>query len=231
MAMAAVQGTYAMTHIDPVVSFAAFYGPEIGGEQQGVTPPGLQDHGLGLDPGYLFCQYEFSPGVIIPGFVEEQHQLHGKINVSIEILVERIETALTVLENKDGWFDLSIVATLSQEFRMSSREPGIDLQGLHPGIGDGSDRRVDCLPDLVDQIGQRILEIFIFSQTKAIPLHRNRFTIGIVCVVGIYEVMAFLRGEQVGEDAITLSVHIVGDLIPVDFLQAFGDIIAVDRWR
>jgi hypothetical protein len=50
-----------------------------------------------LSTWYLFCNYKLSTGVILIGLVKHKNDLHGKIDVSIKVLMQCIKAALAIL--------------------------------------------------------------------------------------------------------------------------------------
>ena len=99
-------------HIHSIVAFGAFFGLEIGREDQRVPHPGLQNYRLGLCPRNLLRQYKLTACVLQLGLIQEENDLYGKIHLAIQILMQGIETALAVSENQHRRFFLATSVAL-----------------------------------------------------------------------------------------------------------------------
>ena len=102
---------HSVTHLRAIESSLPFDGAEVGGEQKHIAPARFQDDRFRLCSRYLLRHHELPPGVVRLRLIEEQHQLHGKKDVSIQVLVQRVMASRAVSKNEDGWQRLVVVVT------------------------------------------------------------------------------------------------------------------------
>src|SRR5262249_30886636 len=156
----------------------------------------------------LLRQHELATGVIFFRLAQEQDQLHWKENLAVQILVQRVMSALTVFENERCGLRLTLGMAESLEFGERGRKPLSHSEPLHPLIGDMCEFRINPFANGLKDFGQRVSEIFVFSQSKPVSFHDNGFPVKVGLVIGGDEPVAISASEQLGDMSITLAVQL-----------------------
>src|SRR4051812_12506820 len=112
MAMARAHAADAVAHVHAIDAAGSSDGPVMDGEDDGVAL-GERDHfGARLHARPLLGEYEFAAGEIA-GRREQERDLDGEDEVAVEILMEAVVIAGTVLEQERGRLGLTgVVAAL-----------------------------------------------------------------------------------------------------------------------
>ena len=105
---------------------------------------------------------------------------------------------------------------------MAIRVADVDPHRLVPAIGDGTKPCVKLGPQLRDQIGQRIGEIFVLAAAKAVAAHHDAAAEVLVVWIERHKRGAFVGRQQSLQDGAALGVEVGGGLRPVDGVDA-GD--------
>src|SRR5262250_315639 len=91
--------------------------------------------------------------------------------LTVEILVQAIEIAGSVLQKQRRWLALSGYVAAGNEFSLILGISHIDAHEFVPAVRDRFEMWVQCFPQLRHKIGQWIFEVFIFTATKVKALH------------------------------------------------------------
>ena len=146
-------------------------GPVAGSENDGFAEAGPHDVRDRLSARLLFDEDEFAAGEVAIGFAQEEDGLEGEDDLAVEVLVEAIEIAGSVLEQKRGGASLSGGVAALGERRKGRGEAFGGAELGHPIIGDRGEPRIEMFAETGDERGERIGEILILAAPEAVALH------------------------------------------------------------
>jgi hypothetical protein len=97
---------------------------------------------------------------------QDRHRLQRERHIAVEILVEGVVTAGSVAQDQRRGTLLSGAATAIEEGIEAVRVAPALVQAFGPDVGQLGKRRVEGMPDLVDQRRQRSVEVLVLAFTE-----------------------------------------------------------------
>src|SRR6266581_3561526 len=207
-----------------IVATRTLHGPVTRGEDDGLSLIG-QDHlRLGLRAGLLLNEDEFSAFPIASLLAEQENQLQGKTDVAIEILMKTVEATGLVAEHKRGWLCLpGLVANFQQRCVFARIGRGTFTTNLCPVIGDFGEVGIDAGPEIGDYFRERVGEVLVVTDAKAIALHDDVAAKTACIVEQRGKRVAFRRRKNgSGNRTAALGESLLG-VVPVQRLDSLGD--------
>src|SRR5262249_45890509 len=152
---------YTMAEVDAVVALRAPHWPVMDGKGHGITLPKWYDFGTALHARPLFGQDELATGEVLARLREENRDLDRECEIAIEILVEAVEVARDILQQKWCWARLSgVVASLEERCVVV----GIALIDAHPAVphvGHACEARIERRSQAPEKVRQRVFEVAV----------------------------------------------------------------------
>src|SRR5688500_18443914 len=122
--------------VNPVMSVNAAGGPEVGWKKDHVALSRSEHDRLRLRTRYLLSQDKFPARVIDVRLIQKDGQLDGKKDLTVKVLMQRIEAALSVFQDKRRRLGLPVGTAAVLQGGERQRESYIHPQLLHPRIRD-----------------------------------------------------------------------------------------------
>src|SRR5579864_6440788 len=170
---------------------------------------------------YLFDKQQFSTLEIGHRRAQYDDHLKREYKIPIDILMETIEVARPVTQQKRRWPDLSALPAMLKEQIERCRKFCFDFQSRHPGIRDFVQVLVESLAQARDQLRQGIAEILVFTSAEAEPGHidlRSKLR-----RIGIHrpDVLAFRFAQQDSDTTEAMLPQVFTYSWPLKFGYAF----------
>src|SRR5215467_2632036 len=171
MADSTSDGAYTMLAVHPIMTACSGYGPPTRSKDDSLSLF-RRDHlceRLRTRP--LLHQHEFSTFKVVTGLVQQENSLHGKINFSVEVLMQAVVTATLIAKQKRRWPFLTSRMAHLDKLAVAGRISNVQMQLLRPFIRDLGQMGIQGFAQLLYQLGQRIRKILIFTHSKTMPCH------------------------------------------------------------
>jgi len=171
MTAASVQGTDAVAHVRSIEAATSLYRAVPRRNSDGLTPLWHDHMWCVLRTGALLDEYEFTTIVVFAPLTERENHLEGEEEVPVQILMQAVEIAGSILQQNRGRPLLAAgVTELEKGFEV--RRKLLWLSKVpHPLRGDRSQSSIECLAQFGHDARQRICEIFILAFAEAITRH------------------------------------------------------------
>ena len=150
---------------------------------------------------------------------EEDCGLERENVFAIEILVQAVVIALTVLEEQRRRAGLPRSVAALDKRGMGSRKADIESHPLVPTVGDSCELGIKSGPQLLDQGRQRICEVFIFTASKAVSSHDDVATESFIYIIEARDRVTLIHRQQLRQNCPTLGVEMRRDGAPIDHLH------------
>ena len=146
----------------------------------------------GLHAGAGFRENEFTTGEILLRRVQHKHDLEGKPDIAVQVLMQAIVIAGLVSQDKGCGPGLPGVMALLQPGLMAVRVIlARHVQALGPEIGCRDEFFIKIVTQVLNQIGQGTGKIFVLTFAKVVTRHVYMTAI-VAAVVTFYQVSALL---------------------------------------
>jgi len=93
--------------------------------------------------------------------------------LAVEILVQAVVVVLAVLQDKRCRPELAGGVAAPDEIGMLGRVTHVDAHDFVPPVRYRRETWIDGRPQRIDQIWQRIVEVFVFTAPKTVPRHHD----------------------------------------------------------
>jgi len=132
---AASNPTHTMAHDNTTKAPFSYSGTLIDGENHGVPLTQRDDLHTLLASRCTFSHHELAAEKILTGLGQQDRDLQWKNMLAVEVLMQTVVVALSVLQHQWGRTRLPGVVTAAQEIIQLIRIPDVDIQLLIPLIG------------------------------------------------------------------------------------------------
>jgi hypothetical protein len=169
-----VAGTHAadaVAHVDPIEAAGTRNGPVMDGESYGVALAERDDFGAGLHARALLGKNEFTAGEIAAGFGEEEGDLYGEDMFSIQILMEAVIVARSVLEEQRRGTQLAGLVAAREEVRVFRGELDGNFHGFVPAVCYGGQLAVEVGTERLYDGRQGVMEVLVFAAAETVAGH------------------------------------------------------------
>ncbi len=139
--------------------------------------------------------------------------------LSIKVLMETIVVVFFVLEQQRRRFGLSGGVATIEKLTVFLRVTRVHAHCGIPPIRDRREMRVNRAPQFADHIGQRILEIFVFTAPKTMTAHHHSTTKPPVMRIQRGNCATLLLRNKMIEHSTALRIQLSRDIPPVDSLH------------
>src|SRR5215469_2398217 len=171
MTAASVQGTHAVAHVRSIEAATSLYRAVPRRNNNGLTSLWHDHTWCALRPGTLFDKYEFATIVVFALLTERENYLEGEEQVPVQILMQAVEIAGSILQ-QDRRRPLLAAGVTEFEKGLQVRRKLLWLSKVpHPFRGDRSQSSIECLAQFGHDARQRICEILILASAEAITRH------------------------------------------------------------
>src|SRR5882672_1861179 len=190
------------------------------GKCNGVALPQRDDFGAALHARPLFGDDELPARKILIRFRKQDRHLQRKREVAVQILMQTIEVARHVLQEKRCRPGLTRRVALPQKFHVTLRVTTLDVHLFVPGIGHYRQTRIERSSQASEEIWQRILEVAVFAFTESMPSHVDVTTEEVFIRIERSDFPALIAGNQFVDDRATETVQIGSDPVPILLFQS-----------
>src|ERR1700743_990603 len=116
--------------------------------------------------------------------------------LSIEVLMQAVIIALTILEQQRRRTTLPGIVAPSNEVRVRLRKAHIDAERFVPAIRSRGKPRIQIRPQLLDRIRQWIAKILVLAPSEAMPRHSHAAAKEFILGIKIRNRFALLWTQQ-----------------------------------
>jgi hypothetical protein len=197
MPLAGTHSADAVTKVDPIVALGAFHWAIMHRKCNGVALPQRDDFGAALHARPLFGDDELPARKIPIRFRKQDRHLQRKREVAVQILMQTIEVARHVLQEKRCRPGLTRRVALPQKFHVTLRVTTLDVHLFVPGIGHYRQTRIERSSQASEEIWQRILEVAVFAFTESMPSHVDVTTEEVFFGVERSDFPALIAGKSI----------------------------------
>ena len=176
MAAASVQRTNAVVHVRSIEAANSPYRVVPRGNHDGLTPLRYDHMWCALRSGALLDEHKFAAIVVFALLTERENHLEGEEDFPVQILMQAVEIASSILQQDWGRPFLAAGVTELEKGLQVGREILWLSKVPHPLRGDRSQSSIECLAQFGHDAWQRICEIFIFTFAEAITRHFDTAT-------------------------------------------------------
>src|SRR6266850_2757334 len=135
--------------------------------------------------------------------------------------MQAIEVAGAIFQQQRRWPFLACVMTLLDEVRKPLGITKLIAESFGPLVGKRRKLRIDRSPEMLHDLGQRIVKIFIFTAAERIARHFNSRAKAAVVGVVAGDLVATLLCEQGGKQREAALIELSARELP-DFVFAIG---------
>lgn len=164
---------HTVTQIDAIAALRTLNGPVMNGEGHGIALSERHDLGAALHARPLFGQNEFTTCEVLSGLRKQDGNLNREREIAVKILVQAVEVARHILQQKRGWPCLTRLVT---RFEKRLVIVGIALLNSHPfvpQVGDGREGRIERRSKAAEKFRKWIFEVTILAFAEAVPRHMD----------------------------------------------------------
>src|SRR5215510_10776849 len=129
--------------------------------------------------------------------------------LAIKILMEAIIIVGFISKQERCRSDLAGLMAAFKEFRVLWRITNFLAHRLAPTIGDRRQLRIYGCPEILDEIGQRVTEILIFSLSKTVPGHHNSTAEKLISWVEARDRPTLVRRKNAVDHCVALCIEIL----------------------
>src|SRR5215471_3367014 len=163
MTPASVQGTHAVAHVRSIEAATSLYRAVPRRDNNGLAPLWHDHMWCALRTGALLDEYEFATIVVFALLTERENHLEGEEEVPVQILMQAVEIAASILQQNRGRPLLAAGVTELEKGLQVGRKLLWLSKVPHPLRGDRSQCTIEYLPQFGHYARQRICEIFILA--------------------------------------------------------------------
>ena len=205
----------AVSKVHAVDTPGSLDGTVANGEHHTVTTTKRHDLGSGLHPWPLLGQHKLTAGEVCVWFREKNRHLQRKHMLAVDVLMQRVEVALAILQQKRGRPRLPRLVAPGDEVCVRVGVAFMESQRYAPPVGDRRQVRVERRAEGSDLIGQRIREVFVFTASEAMPCHDDVAAKQTVVRVEPGYRRALARREEFRQERPTVGIQVLCDQRPV----------------
>src|SRR5713226_7580000 len=224
IARASMHAADPMPQIHPIVPASAFHRTITSGENDRLALIRMDHFGSGLSPRLLFHQDKFSAVPIATVLAKHENHLQREAHLSINVLMEAVVTARLIMQQQRRGFCLPGPAADSQE-------GGVILgvsetrhtQRLGPAIRDPGEMRVGFRPQIRDQFGERMAEVFVIADAEPIALHDDLTAKAALIFIQCRERCTFGGRENRVHDRVSAVGERFLRSLPIQGVHSFAD--------
>jgi DNA-binding transcriptional LysR family regulator len=204
----------------PVIAPGAAVRPLVDGEHHAVALGKRHDGRACLHARTLLGKHELAALERRLRLGQQCRDLQGEDMLAVEILVQAIIIARTILQQQRRRSALPGGVAPRQERRMSGRKPHVHPHALMPGVRDRSELRIERRSQCLHEIGQWIGKIAVFPPSETVSRHDDVAAERGVVAVQAGNGVALIRRQQFGQHCPALPVERAGDRRPVEIRDA-----------
>jgi hypothetical protein len=227
-ACAGADAADAVAEVDAIRAAGALNGAMAHGEGDGIAQAERDDFRAGLHAGALFGEDEFAAGEVFAWFSEEESDLDGEDVVAIDILVEAVVVAWTVLQEQRRGAELAGLVAAFEKGGVFVRELDIDVHGSVPAVRYRGEMTVKGSSEGLDNGRERVIEIFVFAAAEPVARHDNAGAEEAVIGVERGKGAAIAGRENGREHGAALLVEFGEDVGPVERIDHRDTLAAGD---
>ncbi len=135
--------------------------------------------------------------------------------LSVEILVQAVVIAFSILQQERRRPGLAGAMTAVQESRVVVRVANGDIQGFVPAIGDAAEARIQRRAQAGDEPGQGVGEVFVFAASETMASHHDAAAELLVDLITGSQRRAFFRRQHGRQDRMAFIVEFRRYAFPV----------------
>ncbi|ESY25690.1 hypothetical protein X750_03335 [Mesorhizobium sp. LNJC394B00] len=121
----------------------------------------------------LLGQHEFAAGEILAGLRQQDRHLQGKSEIAVEVLMEAVEVAGAILQEKRRRPRLAAFVAKLEEGGVVIGIAPCRAHAFVPVVGDAGQPGIERGAQATDQIRQRIAEIAVLALAEAMAGHHH----------------------------------------------------------
>lgn len=163
----------AVAHVNPIDSTGSLHGTGVNCERYSIALLERYNLYARLHTWTLFGQHKLAAGKIVVRRGEQDGDLNRENMLSVEILMKAVVIAFAVLEEQRRRPMLSCVMAALNEFSVSFGIAHVDVHCRIPAVGYRREMRIQRSTKFLNDLWQRIAEIFVLAAPEAMPSHDN----------------------------------------------------------
>jgi hypothetical protein len=215
MSLSGAQSAHSMPEIDTIGSPRTADRAMMDCEGNRISSAKSHDFGTGLHARPLLGEDELTAGEVLLRRREQDCHLNRKDVLSVQILMETVEVAGAVLEEKRSRTQLSPVMASLDEICVFLWVTSCYPHCLVPTVRNGSKSRIQDNAQVTHKRRQRIAEVFVFALSEAVPCHNDTASKDGILGIETSGGLAFLKGQNAWQKRAAPFVKIVANLKPV----------------
>src|SRR5919109_1118137 len=221
--LAGVDRRHSVAHARAVVAAGALDGALPGGEDDERSPLELDHMSPRLRARSLLEQDELAALEVLARTVQDCRHLQREGDLAVEVLVEGVVSALEVTQDQRRGPRLPGAMAALEEVVQLGGGPAGGPEAPRPVVGQLGQRRIEGLSGLLDQPGQRGVEVLVLALAEPIAAHVDGRAELLILVEGRRQLPALAGAEDLLGLGESLLVQLFGQGGPVEFGDAVGD--------
>jgi hypothetical protein len=196
-----------VAEVDAVVALRPLHRPVMDCKGRRIALPKRHDVGAALHARPLFGQDELAACEIHAGLREENRDLDGECEIAVEVLVETVEIARDVLQQKRR-ARLAGVAASIEERRVVARIALVDSHPAVPFVGNACEAWIERRSQATEEVGKRVFEVAILALAEAVARHVDVASEAALVGIEGRDGAAFRGREELRQDGAAVAVEL-----------------------
>ena len=211
-----MQTAHSVAHRCAVVASCALYGSLLVREDESFALRERDGFAARLHPRTLLGEEELSAFEVPSRPRERDHDLQGKRDIAVAVLVQAVVAVFLVVEQQRCGARLSCLAAAFEKAGQSGWIAAVGLEPFFPAIRDPGQRRVKVSAQTAHERRQRVVEVAIVPLAKAVPLHVDEAAEEALVAVRLDEGFALGRGKQARQPGVAPLIEVPLDARPIE---------------
>ena len=219
-----------MAKIDPVGTSFPLHWAIMNGEGHRVALFQSNHFRSRLHAWPLLGEHKFSSSEVPPRLRQQNCDLDREDMLAIEILMETIEIARSVLQEQRCRPTLSGAMAALKKIGVRFRVLDINTHQLIPSVRDRLKMRIQCRPQVRDDLGQRIFEVLVLAFAEAVALHDDAAAKRFILRIQRCHSVALRLRDEPRQYGIAVLVEISNNALPIKSIHAIGRAVCVNMF-